>query len=72
MRHIRMNAPPARWIDVHAGHVSRIVKIQAMVRGWRLRRRLDWAGPGALRRAECVNDEDVATLDEIRTLHPID
>ncbi len=72
MRHIRMNTPPARWMDAHAGHVSRIIKIQAIFRGWRLRKRLEWAGAGVLRRSECVNEEDVATLDEIQTLHPDD
>ena len=49
------------WATVHAR--APVVRIQALVRGWLLRKRLALAGPGVLRRKDLANDEDLFTCE---------
>lgn len=70
-RHARMRNP-VLWTDAAAPNTSRIVKIQACVRGWLLRRRLWYAGPGVLYRRDLANDEDIITCAEKEKVHPMD
>lgn len=67
-QHARMKNPPTRWLDARASHVPNAIRIQAVFRGWRVRRRLALAGPGVLKRSLCVNEEDVVTLDEMKKI----
>jgi len=59
-RHARTRAP-VLWASLH--RVSPIVRIQSLVRGWLIRRRLALAGPGVLCRKDLVNDEDLFTCE---------
>lgn len=43
-----------------------------MFRGWKVRRYLALCGPGVLRRAACVNDDDVCTTVEKTRQYPLD
>lgn len=63
---------PVLWADVHSGKSKNIVKLQALVRGWFVRKRLQWAGPGVLLRKQCVNDEDLNTFTEKDKVHPFE
>ena len=67
-RHARTRAPML-WASLHA--VSPIVRIQALVRGWLLRRRLSLAGPGVLRRKDVNNEEDLFTCESKDRQHPM-
>lgn len=66
-RHVRAKSIRL-WADVHR-HVD-ISRVQALVRGWLLRKRLALAGPGVLCRRNLANDEDLVTCEE-RT-HPLE
>lgn len=68
-RHARTRAP-VLWIDLHKA--SPVVRLQALVRGWLLRRRLALAGPGVLRRKDLVNDEDLFTCESKDRQYPLD
>lgn len=70
-RHIRA-ASPRIWVDVFAEKVRRFAKVQALYRGWRIRNLLAVAGPGVLRRADCVNDDDLVTCETKHRQHPFD
>ena len=52
---------PVLWKEVHKA--SPVVRIQALARGWLLRRRLALGGPGVLSRKNLVNDEDLFTCE---------
>lgn len=67
-RHARMRSPQL-WASLH--RTSQVPKLQALVRGWLLRRRLGLAGPGVLRRAGLSNDEDVFTCESKDRQHPL-
>jgi hypothetical protein len=60
------------WADVHKEKSKKIVKAQALWRGWCVRKVLLMAGPGVLRRANCVNDEDLVTFEEKTRQHPFE
>jgi hypothetical protein len=49
-----------------------LVRFQAIFRGWKVRRYLALCGPGVLRRGECVNDEDLATMVDKNRQDPFD
>ena len=63
---------PVLWADIHAEKSTNIVKFQALVRGWFVRKRLIWAGPGVLKRKQCTNDEDLNTFTEKEKVHPFE
>lgn len=68
-RHARMRSP-VLWTSLH--RTTQISKLQALVRGWLLRRRLALAGPGVLRRTGLANDEDVFTCEPKDRQHPLE
>lgn len=61
---------PVRWKDV--ADTAGVVTIQKVVRGYLIRRRLKWAGPGVLSRKVCINDEEMVTFDDKNSVHPFD
>jgi len=70
-RHARAKSPRF-WADVNRDKIDRFAKVQALYRGWCVRRRLAWAGPGVLKRTRCVNDEDLVTMESKEKQHPFD
>jgi hypothetical protein len=70
-RHARMRSP-VLWVDANGSKTPPICKIQALVRGWLIRRRLWYAGPGVLFRKDLANDEDIITCAEKEKVHPMD
>ena len=52
------------WTEIHKEHSPRLIKAQKLVRGWLVRRRLRYAGPGVLCRKNLANDEDLETCEE--------
>lgn len=68
-RHAR-NRAPVLWASLQV--TSPVVRLQAWVRGWLLRRRLALAGPGVLRRTGLANEEDLFTCESIDRQHPMD
>ena len=67
-RHARTRAP-VLWASLH--QASPIVRVQALVRGWLLRKRLALAGPGVLRRKDVNNEEDLFTCESKDRQHPM-
>lgn len=59
-RHAR-NRTHVLWAQAH--NARGIEKVQALGRGWLVRRRLELAGPGVLHRVGLANDEDVFTYE---------
>ena len=70
-RHARMRSP-VLWVDANRSRTPPIVKIQACARGWLVRKRLWYAGPGVLFRRDLANDEDIITCTEKDKVHPLD
>ena len=70
-RHARMRSP-VLWVDANESRSPPIVRIQACVRGWLIRRRLSYAGFGVLRRKDLANDEDIITCADKEKVHPMD
>ena len=68
-RHARMKSP-VLWTSLHT--TSPVVRLQALVRGFLLRKRLALAGPGVLHRADLANDEDVFTCESKVRQHPME
>lgn len=68
-RHARCREP-ILWASVHASR--KVDRVQALARGWLVRRRLRLAGPGVLRRSGLANDEDVFTCESKDRQHPLD
>ena len=70
-RHARMRSP-VLWSDANRSNVPPILRIQAYARGWLVRRRLSYAGPGVLQRTNLANDEDIVTYADVHRVHPMD
>jgi hypothetical protein len=70
-RHARSKIPRL-WSDANRTKIERFIKVQSLYRGWRERRRLKWCGPGVLNRKDCVNDEDLVTLESKDRQYPFD
>lgn len=70
-RHARMRNP-VLWVDAAVASTPPVIKIQACVRGWLIRRRLSYAGLGVLHRNDLANDEDIITCAEKGKVHPMD
>ena len=70
-RHARMRNP-VLWTNAAITITPPIVKIQACVRGWLVRRRLFYAGFGVLHRSGLANDEDIITCSEKDRVHPME
>jgi hypothetical protein len=60
------------WADVNRDRLVRFTKVQALYRGWCVRKVLVLAGPGVLKRAGCVNDEDLVTTEAKDRQYPFD
>ena len=60
------------WVDVYKDKIVLLQKIQAHVRGWLVRKRLSYSGPGVLSRKDLANDEDLETCEESSREHPFD
>jgi len=67
-RHAGARAP-VLWKEIHKA--SPVVRMQSLVRGWLVRRRLALAGPGVLRRRDVVNDEDLFTCESKDRQYPL-
>lgn len=67
-RHAKSKVPTL-WSRIHQSRNDRVVKFQALVRGWLVRSRLCLAGPGVLSRTLLVNDEELLTC-EPKERHP--
>jgi hypothetical protein len=63
---------PTVWADIHRSKASRLVRLQAVVRGWLVRLRVRLGGPGVLRRAQCFNDEELVTCTPKESQRPFD
>lgn len=59
------------WADLNQEKIRRFTKVQALYRGWCVRKVLVWAGPGVLKRALCVNDDDLVTCEERERQDPM-
>lgn len=70
-RHAKMKHPPL-WTTAHQSRTPPLVRVQAVVRGWLLRRRLRLAGPGVLCRRGLSNDDDFATCVELTRISPLE
>lgn len=66
-RHARCKQPTL-WAHLHKGQTPAIVRIQALIRGWLVRTRLQLGGPGVLDRRNLANDDDLVTCEE--RVHP--
>ena len=63
---------PVRWADVHRHKSPRIARVQGLIRGWLLRKRLALGGPGVLCRKNLANDEELVTCMEKERQHPLE
>ena len=70
-RHAKMK-DPVLWVDANRTHTSPITKIQALIRGWLIRRRLSYAGAQVLSRTNLANDDDIITCSNSKRVHPMD
>jgi len=70
--HHRSVRSPRLWAVVVKDRAAPLVHFQAIFRGWKLRRYLALCGPGVLRRGNCVNDEELVTLESKERQHPFD
>jgi hypothetical protein len=59
------------WKDTLENDV-RIIKCQAVARGWFVRHHLRLAGPGVLRRKGLANDDELVSGDEASRQHPFE
>ncbi len=62
---------PRLWSKVN-GLDDKSIKIQKLWRGFFVRKRLNLAGPGVLRRSLCNNQDELVSLEPITTIHPFD
>jgi hypothetical protein len=58
------------WADIHKKKGDGMLRVQALVRGWLVRRRLLLAGPGVLSRKQTTNDEDLVSYESKENVHP--
>ena len=63
---------PRLWVDVNKDRARSLVKVQSLFRGWKVRKFIALCGPGALRRSECVNDDELVTCVEKARQYPLD
>lgn len=68
--HSRSKAPKL-WTHVH-GIDSKLIQVQKLWRGYFVRKQLQLAGPGVLKRSLCNNSDELITLDSIQTVSPFD
>ena len=61
---------PRLWKDVNSAD-DKVIKIQKIWRGYFIRNWIKLAGPGVLNRKICHNQESGVTMDNIKTIHPL-
>lgn len=59
------------WSTVN-GFDSKVVKIQKVWKGYSIRKWLQLAGPGVLKRSLCNNEDELIIFEPIQTVHPFD
>lgn len=69
-RHARVKTP-VRWVD-NTARLESIIRVQSLVRRFLVLRRLRWAGPGALKRSICVNDEELVSFEDKGRVSPLE
>ena len=69
-KHARVKSPRI-WKDVNQLD-HKIIPIQKLWRGYILRKWLKLAGPGVLNRTICHNDEELVTMDDKKSVSPLD
>lgn len=62
---------PRLWTSVHKID-CKIVKIQKIWKGYFIRKRLQLAGPGVLKRTSCNNKDELISLEPITSISPFD
>lgn len=60
------------WTEAHNDKTLSLRKAQALVRGWLIRKRLKYSGPGVLKRSDLANNEDLETCEEASREHPFE
>lgn len=69
-KHSRVKEPRI-WAEVN--NVDKhVVLIQKVWKGYSVRYKIRLAGPGALNRSKCHNDEELITMDDKRSVSPLD
>lgn len=68
--HARMKNPRI-WAKVN-GFDSKAIKIQKLWKGYLVRKRLQLAGPGVLKRSLCNNEDELITFESIKSVDPLD
>jgi hypothetical protein len=63
---------PSQWIEKQPNLLPRLVRIQALWRGYSARNWMRLAGPGVLKRSLCHNDDEMVTMDGKAELSPLD
>lgn len=63
---------PVLWADAHRSRGGQIARVQAVVRGWLVRKRVALGGPGVLRRKDLANDEELVTCEDKTRQHPFE
>lgn len=69
-RHAKMRSP-LLWVDANKPRDPPITKIQSLIRGWLIRRRLSYAGKQVLSRKDLANDDDIITCADAKRVHPM-
>ena len=69
-KHIRSKTPRL-WKDVN-NLDSRAILLQKIWRGFTIREWMKLAGPGVLKRSLCHNEEELITLDDSKSVSPLD
>lgn len=69
-RHAKMKTP-LLWVDANMPYTPPITRIQALIRGWLIRRRLSYAGTKVLSRTNLANDDDIITCSDAKRVHPM-
>jgi hypothetical protein len=60
------------WAEANKNKTAGLQKVQALVRGWLLRKRLHYAGPGVLCRKNLANDDDLETCETASRQDPFE
>lgn len=63
---------PVLLSNVTRSRIAPLIRAQAVIRGWLVRTRIKLAGPGAMRRINLANDEDLVTCAEAGRVSPLD
>jgi hypothetical protein len=58
------------WSEIHTSRGTGLVRCQALIRGWLVRRHMRLSGPGVCSRSQLMNDEDPVTLEGKHEVHP--